>query len=431
MIIDSALVQAPPDTTQTGAFSAAAEWLGANATVATILGLIALMLVAYLADVVAKRRILALVSLIVRRTDFSWDDTLHKHRVFERLGHLVPGILMYFGIRLVPGISPTVEAFVQHVVAAFMVAVTVLVIGAFLNAVSEFYERFELAKHRPIKGYLQVAKIAVYTLGAVVVLATLMNRSPLIFLSGIGAMTAVLMLVFKDTLLSLVASIQLTSNDMVRVGDWIEMPKYNADGDVVDIALHTVKIQNWDNTITTVPTSKFIEDSFKNWRGMSESGARRIKRSIWIDKSTVRFLSDEEIDRFRRFALLKEYIDTKGNELKEHNELIGGDAGDVNLRRLTNFGTLRAYVLNYLKSHPKIHQGKTLLVRQLAPTPHGLPLEIYAFTNDTAWSVYESIQADIFDHIIALVPEFGLRLFQNPTGADFKSAISKPDQSAS
>ena len=416
--------QAPPDTTAASAVTTVADWLNAHPTVATALALTAMILLAWLMDVVAKQRILAAISLIVKRTKFAWDDALLEHRVFERFGRLVPALVIYFGIPFVPGVGPEAEAFIRHVAAAFMVAVVVLAIGALLTAVNDIYERFEMAAHRPIKGYLQVGKIAVYVLGAVVVLATLMNRSPLIFLSGIGAMTAVLMLVFKDTLLSLVASIQLMSNDMVRVGDWIEMPKYNADGDVIDIALHTVKIQNWDNTITTVPTSKFIEDSFKNWRGMSESGGRRIKRSIWIDKGTIRFLSDEEITRFKRFALLRDYIEQKQKELRDYNEALGGEPGDVNMRRLTNIGTFRAYILNYLKNHPKIHQEKTLMVRQLAPTPHGIPLEVYVFTNDTAWSVYEGIQADIFEHVMALVPEFGLRLFQNPTGADFKKVFS-------
>ncbi len=416
--------QAPPDTTAASAVTTVADWLNAYPTVATALALTAMILLAWLMDVVAKQRILAAISLVIKRTKFAWDDELLEHRVFERFGRLVPALVIYFVIPVVPGVGPEAEAFIRHVAAAFMVAVVVLAIGALLTAVNDIYERFEMAAHRPIKGYLQVSKIAVYVFGAVVVLATLMNRSPLIFLSGIGAMTAVLMLVFKDTLLSLVASIQLMSNDMVRVGDWIEMPKYNADGDVIDIALHTVKIQNWDNTITTVPTSKFIEDSFKNWRGMSESGGRRIKRSIWIDKGTIRFLSDEEITRFKRFALLRDYIEQKQKELRDYNEALGGEPGDVNMRRLTNIGTFRAYILNYLKNHPKIHQEKTLMVRQLAPTPHGIPLEVYVFTNDTAWSVYEGIQADIFEHVMALVPEFGLRLFQNPTGADFKKVFS-------
>jgi miniconductance mechanosensitive channel len=259
-----------------------------------------------------------------------------------------------------------------------------------------------------------------------VVVAALLDQSPFLFLSGIGAMTAVLLLVFRDTLLSLVAGIQLTNTDLVRVGDWIEMPKYGADGDVIDIALYTIKVQNWDKTITSIPTHKLIDDSFKNWRGMSESGGRRIKRSIYLDKNTVRFLTEAEVERFKRFRLLKDYIDAKEVELREYNARIGATDEHVNLRRMTNIGTFRAYIVNYLKNHPNIHHGMTLLVRQLDPTPNGVPIQIYGFTNETAWGTYEDIQSDIFDHIMAIVPEFGLRLFQNPSGEDLRKLAGSP-----
>lgn len=412
-------IQAPADTTGVAALDAALNWLGAHPVTGTVLGVVAVLFVAYLADVVTRRRVLKLVSLLIKRSQCDWDDVLQEHRVFERLSHLIPGIVVYFGVQLVPGLAADVETFVQRLAAAFIVAVVALTIGAFLSAANDIYRQFEISKSRPIKGYLQVIKIVVYVLGTVVVVATLMDQNPLIFVSGIGAMTAVLMLVFKDTILSLVASVQIASNDMVRLGDWVEMPKLNADGDVIDIALHTVKIRNFDNTITTVPTSKFIDESFKNWRGMSESGARRIKRSIYIDKSTIRFLTDEEVNRFKRFKLLEDYVEKKQEEIRAFNESLGGSGEDVNWRRMTNIGTLRAYIVNYLRNHPKIDQSRTLLVRQLAPTPHGLPIELYVFCNDTRWVAYEGVQADIFDHIIALLPEFGLRLFQHPTGADW------------
>jgi miniconductance mechanosensitive channel len=232
-------------------------------------------------------------------------------------------------------------------------------------------------------------------------------------------MTAILLLVFKDTILSLVASVQLTAQDMVRVGDWIEMPQFGADGDVVDVQLHTVKVQNWDKTITTIPTHRLITDSFKNWRGMSQSGGRRIKRSVYFDVSSIRFLTDEEVERFTRFALLKSYIDSKERELAEFNEAIGNESeAEVNKRRLTNIGTFRAYAYNYIRTHPQIRKDMTLIVRQLAPGPEGLPLQIYCFTTTTAWADYESIQSDIFDHLLAIVPEFGLRLYQKPAGSD-------------
>ena len=422
-------LQTPADTSSVGILLPVTDWLAAHPAAAMVLGFSALAIVAYIGNTIAKRRILALVLLVVKRSQSGWDDVLHRHRVFQRLVHLVPAVIVYFGISLVPGLSDGLVSLTQRVSAGFMVVVALLTAGAFLSAGNEIYDQGEISKTRPIKGYLQVIKIVMFVLGGVVILATLMNRSPLIFLSGIGAMTAVLLLVFKDTLLSLVASVQLTSNDMVRMGDWIEMPKYNADGDVIDMALHTVKIQNWDNTITSVPTSKFIEDSFKNWRGMSESGARRIKRSVAIDQGTIRFLTDAEIERLKGFVLLREYIQRKEDELAAYNLSIGEDVGAVNRRRLTNVGTFRTYVVEYLRDHPKIHQDRTLLVRQLAAGPHGLPIEIYTFTNDTAWVAYEDIQSDIFDHIIAILPEFGLRLFQHPTGEDFKAVIAPGEQS--
>jgi miniconductance mechanosensitive channel len=264
-----------------------------------------------------------------------------------------------------------------------------------------------------------VIKIVVFLLAALTVISILMDKSPWLFVSGIGAMTAVLILVFKDTILSLVASIQITSNDMVHVGDWIEMPQYGADGDVIDVALHTLKIQNWDKTITTVPTHALISGSFKNWRGMSLSGGRRIKRSLFIDMASIRFLEPEEVQSFQAFALLRDYIQEKREEIERYNADGGRNlAINADIRRLTNVGTLRAYILSYLRHHPSIHDGMTLLVRQLGPGPEGLPIEIYCFTSTTDWDAYEGIQADIFDHILAIVPEFGLRVFQRPSGAD-------------
>ena len=234
-------------------------------------------------------------------------------------------------------------------------------------------------------------------------------------------------MVFRDTILSFVASLQIASNDMVRVGDWIEMPQFGADGDVVDIALHTVKVQNWDKTITTIPTHRLISDSFKNWRAMSESGGRRIKRALHLDMSSIRFLGDADIERFGKFVLLKDYISEKKAELEEYNKSVtDGDPNLVaNARRLTNIGTFRMYVVQYLKANPKIHDNMTFLIRQLSPTANGLPLEIYVFSNDVNWVAYEGIQSDIFDHLLAIVPEFGLRVFQQPTGQDFQAAFPR------
>ncbi|MGI9360792.1 MAG: mechanosensitive ion channel family protein, partial [Parasphingorhabdus sp.] len=294
-----------------------------------------------------------------------------------------------------------------------------------LTLVNQLYDRRPDALSRPVKGYIQLLKIILYGGVVLLMIAILMDESPLLLLSGLGAMAAILMLVFKDTILSLVASVQLTSNDMLRVGDWIEMPALNADGDVVDIALHTVKVQNWDKTITTIPTHRLISESFKNWRGMSDSGGRRIKRSIFIDQNGIRFLTDEEQQNLRRFQLLNSYLDRKQAELLEWNSEIEKTGRDgINRRRITNIGTFRAYVSEYLHNNPNIAQDMTLLVRQLDPTSKGLPIEIYCFTNTTSWNPYENIQSDIFDHLIAILPEFGLSSFQEPSGLDLQRGLS-------
>ncbi|PRD33571.1 UNVERIFIED_CONTAM: ybdG [Trichonephila clavipes] len=288
--------------------------------------------------------------------------------------------------------------------------------------VNGLYERRPDAKSKPIKGYIQVVKILIYALALILIIAALFDRSPLILLSGLGAMAAVLMLIFQDTILSLVASVQISSNDVIRVGDWVEMPQLNADGDVIDIALHTVKVQNWDRTITTIPTRRFMTDPFKNWRGMQESGGRRIKRSLMLDQQSVSFLDTEQTQRLSRFRLLQAYLTEKQHEIDEWNKSLAEQGKEpVNTRRITNLGTFRAYVLHYLKNHAGIHQNMTCMVRQLAPGADGLPLEIYCFTNTTAWVNYENIQSDIFDHLLAILPEFGLRVYQHPSGMDVRA----------
>jgi len=386
---------------------------------AQIAGLALLLVGAVAIYFVARWVIVAAIRRLALRSAAAWDDALVENDVFLRLAHLAPALLIFYGIQFVPDLHETLSVLIQRLTVATMVVVAALSIGAFLTAVNQIYSRNPENRQRPIKGYLQVLKIVLYAVAALLVLANLMDESPWIFLTGLGAMAAVLLLVFRDTILGLVASLQLTGNDMVHVGDWIEMPQYGADGDVIDVALHTVKVQNWDKTITTIPTYKLIETSFKNWRGMSRSGGRRIKRAIYFDMSSIRFLEEDEIERFSHFALLQEYVTSKREELAAYNAEPGRDASiNADIRRLTNIGTLRAYIRSYLRSHPKIHQGMTLLVRQLAPGGEGLPIEIYAFTNDTAWAAYEDIQADIFDHVLAIAPEFGLRPYQKPSGDD-------------
>ncbi|HEY9143637.1 MAG TPA: mechanosensitive ion channel domain-containing protein, partial [Arenimonas sp.] len=369
-----------------------------------------LLALAWLADQLTQRITLRVLVRMVEASSVKWDDALLARGVISRLSHAVPAIVIYLGVPVVPNLPDGAVEVVRNVAAAYVVLTAAQALSAFLASLQDIYEANdpERARSRPIKGYLQVVKIVLFVLSAVLIIAVLVDKSPLLLLSGFGAMTAVLMLVFKDTILSLVASVQIQSNDMVRVGDWIEMPKYGADGDVIDVALHTVKVQNWDKTITTIPTHTLIADSFKNWRGMSESGGRRIKRALPIDQGTVRYLSNEEREDLSRFVLLQPYLEKKASELAEWNAQRQGKA-PVNLRRLTNLGTFRAYAHAYLQAHKGIRDDMTLLVRQLDPGPQGLPIEIYCFTATTAWNDYEDIQSDIFDHLLAILPEFGLR----------------------
>jgi miniconductance mechanosensitive channel len=355
-------------------------------------------------------------------TSTHWDDEIVKAGVFSRIAYIAPAFVVYYGMGFFQEFPEELVDGIRRIAVAVMIAVSALGLSSFLRAAEAIYNSHPEYRERPIKGYLQVVSIIIYLLAGLLVLAALMNRSPWIFVSGIGAMTAILLLVFRDTILSLVASIQIASNDMIRVGDWIEMPELGADGDVIEVALHTVKVQNWDKTITTIPTHRLINDSFKNWRGMSLSGGRRIKRSVSIDLQSIRFLSDEEISRFEKWSLLKDYVREKRGELSEANAAPGIDpVVTPDLRRLTNLGTFRAWIWATLRNHPQIHQtGHTLLVRQLAPGAQGVPIEIYCFANDTEWIQYEDIQADLFDRILAMVPEFGLKVFQEPTGSDLK-----------
>jgi len=385
-------------------------------------GMLALLAAAIIIDLIAKRLLVGTVRKLAKRSSVSWDDVLVRHNVFGRLVQVVPALIVFFGVSFVPELPDAGAKLVRNIAMGYMVLMLTMAVSALLSALNTIYATTPAAKERPIKGFVQLVQIVVWVLGGVLIAATVLDRSPLVLLTGFGAMTAILLLVFKDTILSLVASVQLTAQDMVRVGDWIEMPQFNADGDVIDVQLHTVKVQNWDKTITTIPTHRLITESFKNWRGMSQTGARRIKRAIVIDVSSIRIQTEDEVDHFTRFALLGGYIREKEQELAEYNAGLATEVdAEVNRRRLTNIGTFRAYAFNYLKNHPRIDQDMTLMVRQLAPGPEGLPLEIYCFTNTTEWAVYEDIQSDIFDHLLAIVPEFGLQLFQKPAGSDLQS----------
>ena len=385
-----------------------------------LLQLLVLVSISYVIFIMAKNLLLKSLKQIFKRTSTQVDDQLVAQGFFTRLSYLIPlAIIHNFAHQLAP-----YELWISRGTLAGMTVAILLAINALFNSINEIYSQSKYAKKINIKSYFQILKLIVNILGTIIVIAILSGRSPIYLLSGIGALTAVLMLVFKDTILSFVASIQINSNNLFKIGDWLEIPQLGADGDVIDIALHTVKIQNWDKTISIIPTHKLIDSSFKNWRGMSETGGRRIKRSIYIDQNSIKFCSPEELEHFKTFELLTEYLNDKISELDISNSErnINMDA-EVNGRRITNIGTFRAYIQTYLKNHSKIHDKLTFLIRQLSPSEKGLPIQIYVFTNVTDWIEYESIQADIFDHLLAIVPQFGLRIFQNPTGEDFKKII--------
>jgi miniconductance mechanosensitive channel len=384
----------------------------------------AILFLSWLGNFIVKRVLVAGIVRVLKSSSLSSHHLIKDFSFISRLANIVPALIISTGIKLVPGLSASLVTVVVNVCNAFVILTIALAIANILNLVNSVYEQRPDAKTKPIKGYIQVITIAIYAITLILIIAALFDRSPLILLSGLGAMAAVLMLIFQDTILSLVASVQISSNDVLRVGDWVEMPQLNADGDVIDIALHTVKIQNWDKTITTIPTRRFMTDPFKNWRGMQESGGRRIKRSIMLDQQSVHFLDQEQISRLGRFRLLQDYLPAKQQEIDDWNQQLAEQGKEpVNTRRITNLGSFRAYVLHYLKNHAGIHQQMTIMVRQLALGADGLPLELYCFTNTTAWLDYEGIQSDIFDHLLAILPEFGLRVYQHPSGMDMRALV--------
>lgn len=407
-----------------------AAWQQQSPAAATAIGVLVALGLALGVSSLLRWVLLGFVVDKARRSAATWDDLVVESKLLQRLWWSVPWMLGYYLVERIPNLSAaTVEGLHRLAICALLI-VGIRALSALLRIVDIVYSRYPSARSRPIKGYLQVIVLVASIFVGVSIVSIVLDRSPWLLLSGLGAMTAVLLLVFRDTLLSLVAGIRLTTNDLIRVGDWIEMPQFSADGDVIEIALHSVKVQNWDRTFTIIPAHTFLEHSFRNWRGMSDSGGRRIKRAFNVDISTIRFLTDEEVERFGGFVLLRDYIVRKRAELEAHNREHGGDRPGVesNARRLTNVGTLRAYIEAYLRQHARLHQDMTLLVRQLAPGPEGLPIEVYAFSREIAWTAYEGIQADIFDHILAAVPEFGLRVFQSPSGADF-GAMARAERS--
>lgn len=391
-------------------------------TATTVVVLLFVLLVYYVSRRIARGTIPRLAA----HTRNTWDDILVEHDVFKHLALVPPAVVLHYLLPLVVDGYGRVEAIGKAAFEIYLIVAIFLVLDALINAVHAIYRRLKVAQEIPLTGFVQVIKIALYFVSFVLVLAVVANKTPIYLLSGLGAMTAVLLLIFKDPILGFVAGVQLISNKMLKQGDWIEMPQYGADGDVQDITLTTVKVSNWDKTITTIPTYALITDSFKNWRGMQESGGRRIKRAITIDVNSIRFCTNEMLERFAKIRYIAEYMQAKTREVNAYNARLGPDERDVvNCRRLTNIGTFRAYVIAYLHNHPMINQQMTFLVRQLAPTDRGLPLEIYVFCRDKAWAGYEAIQSDIFDHLLAIAPEFDLRVFQYPSGRDLGLVMAR------
>ncbi len=378
---------------------------------------ILLLLLCFVIHMILKKIVLRLMTKIIKSNKYTWDDILLDHMVIERTIRIIPGII--FSISA-PIFDP-IEIVISRLATTYIIITSVFVFNAVINTINDIYRTKPISKVRPIKGMLQVIKIIIYIILTIIGIANLMGESPIILLSGIGALTAVFSFVFKDSILGFIAGIQLTSNDMLRIGDWIEMNKYGADGDVVDITLNTVMVQNFDKTIVSIPAYSLVSDSFRNWRGMVEYGGRRIKRSIFIDVNSIGFCTPEMIEKFKRIHYLKDYINMKEEELEEYNKANQVDTELlINGRHMTNIGTFRAYITNYLKSYSGLNKNMIQMVRQLPPGETGLPIEIYVFTSTTNWVEYEGIQSDIFDHIFSIVDEFGLQVFQNPTGSDIK-----------
>ncbi len=369
---------------------------------------------------------LRIIKIVAAKTASKWDDIMVEQKVFQRIILLIPAMMIY---NLGPATVADIAGFshiLEILLNVYIIFIFTAIATAFLNSVHEIYLQYDISKVKPIKGYLQVVKIVLFIIIGILVISMLLGTSPWPILTGMGAFSVVLLLIFKDTILGLVGSIQLSALDMVRPGDWIEMPKFSADGSVIDMNLTTVKVRNWDMTITTIPTYALISESFRNWRGMVEAGGRRIKRSIQINMNSVKFCTPEMLERFSKIHRITDYIDRKEKELSDYNaKNVFDNSVLVNGRRQTNLGVFRAYVKEYLKNHPKVNTNMIMLVRQLQPTEAGIPLEIYVFSADIAWGNYEDLQSDIFDHILASIPQFDLEVFQSPTGADFGKMTEK------
>lgn len=387
---------------------------------------IIVLMVAFAADAVCRHILLKAIARLVSQTKATWDDIIFDHRVMVHLSRMVIPVIIYIFIPVAfaDATSGTLN-FLLRICQIIILISFLSFINSLLKAVYTVYSEKEQLRDRPLKGMLQTLQVMVWFIGAIIIVSILINKSPVSLLAGLGASAAILLLVFKDSIMGFVSGVQLSANDMLKVGDWIAMPKYGADGTVIEVTLATVKIRNWDNTITTIPPYLLVSDSFQNWRGMRESGGRRVKRSINIDMTSIRFCTSEMLEKYRRIQLLADYVEKTEGVIKEYNEERGIDNSIlVNGRRQTNLGVFRAYLMAYLKSLPDVNQELTCMVRQLQPTDHGIPMELYFFCSIKDWVPYEAVQADVFDHVLAIIPEFDLQVFQSPSGRDFQKAFS-------
>lgn len=404
------------------------QWLsdwGVNSTpsdgVSTSVLIFASMVLAIIAYLIVRRGVVRTMNIVIQRSRVNWDDIFMQHNVLEKFSYIVPALVLDLLLPIALTEHPLMSSLMDRLLSVCIVIILIRAVYSALDAFNEIADVNLVSRRLPIKSFVQLFKLFLFFVAVIISISVIADQSPVYFLSGLGVATGLVMLVFRDTILGFVAGIQLAANRMVSTGDWIQMDKYGADGAVEEVSLTTVKVRNWDKTITMIPAYALVSDAFKNWRGMSESGGRRIKRSVSIDIHSIGFLSEEDKIRLSKINLLKDYFAAKNEELADFNSLVDDAEMPVNSRHLTNIGTFRAYLREFVSHHDKIHKDMTLLVRQLAPTAEGVPIEIYIFTNDTRWAFYEGIQGDIFDHVFAILPEFGLRAFQGPTGSDIRS----------
>ena len=389
-----------------------------------------ILAVAFLADALCRKILLKVVAQLVKKTKATWDDIVFDRKVMVHLSRMVAPVIIYLFVPLAfVEVGSSAMDFIRRICLIYIIITFLSFVNSFLKAVYRVYSEKEQFRDRPLKGMLQTMQVILWLVGGIVVVGELIGRDPLSLLAGLGASAAILMLVFKDSIMGFVSGVQLSANDMLKVGDWIEMPKYGANGTVIEVTLNTVKVRNWDNTITTIPPYLLVSDSFQNWRGMRESGGRRVKRSINIDMTSIRFCTPEMLERYKRIDLLKDYIARTQQRVEEYNRQHDIPSGEDKINGLhqTNIGVFRNYLNLYLKQNERVNHNMMVLVRQLQPTEQGLPMELYFFTDTVDWVPYEGIQADVFDHVLAVIPEFDLRVFQNPSGNDLRTLTGKTD----